>query len=350
MQDITPILLVSLALSVSAGVGCNRNAASKTNEGGEELIEQTSPIAKTGDGEGAKSEEDGPERFEALFTTWSVAPEALEELEGTCDVAPISQLARPVVCWSSKRGWLDRIDRCLSDDGKKRQVYTTTADILEVGQPARGCDYNGDTIEGVSLEGKLPERYYYGMLATSKEAVTRAKELCEVVELPDADAAKTFGDVRFDEAIMTSILERYKASDVTPPACLKQLEGKSLKELLDADFVHTNDAYMKAQLDGDESLETLLPLHMSNSGCDMLMLLEKDEGAWSVARYADPTHQVGEEGWSYFHATDKCTDLDGDGVAEIWLPNGGETERAYHLVTPRKGVLRKIGKPHYYGD
>ena len=103
MTQHTPILLVSLALSVSAGVGCNRNAASKTNEGGEELIEQTSPIAKTGDGEGAKSEEDGPERFEALFTTWSVAPEALEELEGTCDVAPISQLARPVVCWSSIR-------------------------------------------------------------------------------------------------------------------------------------------------------------------------------------------------------------------------------------------------------
>ncbi|MEC9442370.1 MAG: hypothetical protein VYE40_14830 [Myxococcota bacterium] len=339
----TTLLIAALALFMSAS--CSRNAAGKTNDGGD-LIEQTSPVANTTDDK-AEKEEDAPERFEALYTSWAVSPQELEALEGMCEVPAIAQFAKPVACWSSKQGWLEDFEPCV---GKTRPVFTTTADALEVGERVQGCDHNGDTLEGMALMGELPERYYYGMLATSKQAVTRAKSLCEVVELSDMGAGAEFERLRFDEEVMASILARYEAREVPMPACIKQLEGKSLPELLDAKTLQTNDAYMKAQLDKDAALETLLPLHMFERGCEVLMILKEDEGKWSVARYADPGAQVGEEGWSYYFATDTCTDLDDNGVAEIWLPNGGETERAYHLVTPEKGVLRDIGKPHHYGD
>lgn len=336
------ILSTGILCSLVALTACDRKSGDPTPDTSSELAEQTSP--KVSNGEGTSDAKQGEERIEILYTAWTTSEDSLDEMREFCEVEPLAQFAKPAACWSSTRGWLIADDYCVD---KKREVFTSDGTSLEVGGEVKACVHSGDVVEGLSLTGPSIDPYF-AFLSTSKAALPEAANLCAVTEFEDADAETLFADLRFDEAITADIEKRYAAKKGTPPECFAGIAGKSLPKLLAADKIRTNDAFMTAQLDEDEEREMLLPLHFGD--CEALMLMKKDGGAWGVAIFADPVAQVGDEGWSYYFATDKCTDLDGDGIAEIWLPNGGETERAYHLYTTVGGAMREIGTPLYAGD
>lgn len=319
-----------IALSLLLSMGCKTAPATPA----EPLVPSTQ----------AQPSSQAQETLDVLFTLHVYEPAQDEE----CAVEdPSRLLMRAVACWSSTRGWVSDPGSCVS--GERELFSSTQARATLTGERASSCLYVGDAVEGFEVKGELTAREDMSVWATRASAFPPPS-----MPRPADDQELPLPDLLFTPQLVEQVKAFYPADrHASLDACFAPLLGRTLKE---AELDRVNFQYNgweKLQLKAGAPEQSLMMLGLGFiEGCTTnLALMSQAQQTWQVIALNDQQQVLDEGlGWSLFFLPWQVSDLNQDGAVEMWLPLGGETERAYYFVTLKEGRLVEVGAPQFFGD